>query len=192
MIVGLTGGIGSGKSTIAQYLEAQGVPVYIADIRAKELMNSPEVVQLITKKFGSDLLSENGIDRAKLARLVFADPKQLKALNQIIHPLVEEDFRHWVQQHIDAPIVVKEAAILFETGSYKALDKTITVSAPEDIRINRVMQRDNVTREEVVARMKNQFSDEKRAELADFIVENINISEAKRQIDDILKKLRKI
>lgn len=191
-VIGLTGGIGSGKTTVAHYLESLGIPIYIADLRAREITNRPDIVEKIAALFGSEVVQDGKIDRAALASIVFNDSAKLRQLNEIIHPAVEKDFREWLEQHKHHDIVVKEAAILFETGSYKSLDAVINVSAPEDIRIERVMSRDNVTREQVLERMKNQFSEEKRQQLADFNVLNINISQMKQQINDILKKLRNL
>lgn len=191
-VIGLTGGIGSGKSTLAQYIASQGIPVYIADLRARELLQTPKVLHQIADAFGPDVLTDGVVDRQKLAAVVFRDKDSLQRLNGIVHPAVDEDFREWLRQHADSDIVVKEAAILFETGSYKKLDAVINVAAPIEVRIDRVTSRDQVTREQVLDRMQNQFSDEKRAELADITIQNINISEAKRQIDEFLKKMRNL
>ncbi len=189
-IIGLTGGIGSGKTTVANYLASLGIPVYIADIEAKKILDSPEVVERLRSEFGEDIIADGKADRKKLAKIVFDDSRKLEKLNSIVHPAVREHFRKWLEEHNAHDIVVKEAAILFESGTYKEVDAIIHVTAPEEIRIRRVMDRDDVSREDVLARMKNQWSDHKKSELSDFNVLNVNISDMQQQINDILKKLR--
>lgn len=189
-IIGLTGGIGSGKSTLAHYFEEKGIPVYIADTEAKKLLDSNKIISKISEAFGVEIVQNEIIDKAKLAALVFNDPEKLKILNSIIHPEVKIHFENWVKKHNDFPIVMKEAAILFESGSYKDCDKIILVTAPEELRIKRVMDRDGVTRESVMARMTNQWTDDKKIALSDFIIENINAEEAKNTADDIIFTLK--
>lgn len=189
-IIGLTGGIGSGKSTVARYIASQGIPVYIADEEAKKIINAPEVLMLIAETFGANLIENGTINRQKLAQLVFNNPKKLQQLNTIIHPKVKQDFDNWVQKHQNHPFVVKEAAILFESGSYKYCDKIITVTAPKPIRLQRVMQRDGVSEDQVLARMHNQWTEEEKIALSDYIIQNINIEDAKSQVDNILKTLK--
>ncbi len=171
--VGLTGGIGSGKSTVAKIFQALGYPVYIADTRAKELMvKDSELVSSIKKVFGEDIYSSNGtIDRQKLASIVFKDKKALEKLNSLVHPAVKRDFKLWCTRQ-DSSIVFEEAAILFETGSDKYFDKTILVTASKEERIRRVINRDQTTREAVESRMANQWSQEKKIQLADYIINN--------------------
>lgn len=185
-IIGLTGGIGSGKSTIAKYFEEKGIPVYIADKEAKKLLESKKVSSKLTEVFGVDIIENEIIDKSKLAALVFNNPEKLAILNGIIHPEVKIHFENWVKEHSIFPIVIKEAAILFESGSYKDCDKIILVTAPEELRIERVMKRDGVTREAVLSRMANQWSDAKKIALTDFIIENINAEVAKNSADDII------
>ncbi|AWG26593.1 dephospho-CoA kinase [Flavobacterium kingsejongi] len=189
-IVGLTGGIGSGKSTIAQFFNSLGVPVYIADAEAKNLMDNADIKDAITKKFGNAILQNNELNRKKIAEIVFSDKGKLAELNAIVHPAVAHHFKAWVAKHADAEIVVKEAAILFESGSYKDCDAIVMVTAPEPIRIERVMKRDGITEEMVRIRINNQWDEAKKMELSDFIIENINLDSAKEQVSKVLKELR--
>jgi dephospho-CoA kinase len=189
-IIGLTGGIGSGKTMVARYMESQGVPVYIADDEAKKIMESDEVTSEISQAFGTEILSENAIDRKKLAELVFKSPTKLETLNSIIHPKVKAHFITWVQQHQERPFVVKEAAILFESGSNKDCDKIITVSAPIETRIQRVMERDQSNRETVLQRIHNQWTDEQRAAKSDYVIHNNSVKETESQVNKILNLLK--
>ncbi|MEY2630441.1 MAG: Dephospho-CoA kinase, partial [Bacteroidota bacterium] len=131
------------------------------------------------------------INRQKLAQLVFNAPEKLQQLNNIIHPKVKQDFENWVQKHHNHPFVIKEAAILFESGSYQFCDKIITVTAPENVRLQRVMSRDSVTKNQVLARMQNQWKEEEKIALSDYVIQNINIEDTKSQVDNILKTLKK-
>lgn len=191
-IIGLTGGIGSGKTTIARLFQAEGIPVYIADEEAKKILDLPETIQKIVSKFGSSIIFEGKIDRKKLSELVFNNKENLENLNAIIHPMVKVHFENWVQNNNSYPFVIKEAAILFESGSYKYCDKIITVTASENTRINRVVNRDATTIEAVQDRIKNQWTDAQRIEKSDFVIENENIDVAKKQFLKILKKLKNI
>lgn len=188
-IIGLTGGIGSGKTTIANYFADLGVPVYIADTEAKKILYFPEVVQEIAQVFGEEVLTDNMPDRKKLASVVFNNPEKLKQLNAIIHPRVRQHFVDWAEQHKKERFVIKEAAILFESGSFKDCDKVILVTAPKEVRIKRVMKRDGVSKEEVLERMKNQWDEEKKKKLSDFIIENIDLEIAKNQVNTIYKTI---
>ena len=188
-IIGLTGGIGSGKTTIANYLASLGIPVYIADDAGKKVMQQQEIIEAIQGKFGFDIVENNQLNRAKLAEIVFNNPDQLKALNAIVHPAVKKDFKKWVGEHADSSFVVYESAILFESGSYKNFDLILTVTAPLETRISRVLQRDNSNREQVMSRINAQWTDEQRIAKSDFIIENIDINLAKEKIDEFLKIL---
>ena len=173
-IIGLTGGIGSGKSRVVMLFKDLGVPCYVADIEAKKLMNNaPEVKAAIVDLFGKQAYIDGGLNRSYLSQIVFANPEKLKALNAIVHPAVAKDFSAWVEQQ-NTPFVIKEVAILFETGGYKNVDKTVLITAPEKIKIERVMLRDGVTAEEIKARMRNQWTDAQREPLADFVIQNID------------------
>ena len=191
-IVGLTGGIGSGKSTIAAYFKSLGVPVYIADDEAKKILFTPEAIVEVVEAFGPDVLTDGIPDRGKIAAQVFNSPEKLQVLNSIIHPKVREHFTNWLKVHTAAPFVIKEAAILFESGSYKDCDKIILVTATLESRIERVMQRDSVTRDMVLKRIEAQWSDEKKEALSDYIIINNSLEEAKTQALRILKILNNI
>jgi dephospho-CoA kinase len=192
-IIGLTGGIGSGKSTIANYIASKGIPVYIADEEAKKLMQLPEVITSVQSIFSENVLDEFGkLDRKKIADLVFNSPTQLTQLNNIVHPLVKNHFIEWLKIHSNAPYVIKEVAILFETGGNTACDKVILVTAPEEIRIERVMKRDNVSKETIVSRMNNQLPESEKITKSDFIIHNIDLNKTFIQVDEILKILSKL
>ena len=188
-IIGLTGGIGSGKSTIANFLKEFGLPVYIADDEAKRIMNTQYIINQIKHVFGNAIFDNEILDRAKLADIVFNDSDQLSKLNGIIHPAVKKDFNEWLIKHNEYSHVVYEAAILFESGRYKDCDIVITVSAPEKTRIDRVVKRDNTTTEQVLSRIKMQWKDEERESKSDFIIPNENLKIAKEEVLKILKIL---
>jgi dephospho-CoA kinase len=191
-IIGLTGGIGSGKTTIANFFKSQGVPLYIADDEAKAILFTPEAIEEVLEAFGDSVMTDGIPDKAKLAAVVFNEPAKLQMLNGIIHPKVKEHFNDWLSLHDDAKFIIREAAILFESGAYKVCDKIILVTAPKEVRIERVMQRDNTTREKVLERMNAQWDDEKKAALSDFIILNTDLEAAKIQAGEILKILNKI
>lgn len=179
-IIGLTGGIGSGKTTIAKYFESLGVPVYIADDEAKKILTT-SAVPLIKETFGEEVFTDGIPDKSKLAAVVFNNPEKLKQLNGIIHPAVMQHFNEWMKQHKNKKFVIKEAAILFESGSYKDCDAVILVTAPKGIRLKRVVQRDKVAEQDVLKRMDNQWSDEKKIVMSNYIIENIELELAKKQ-----------
>lgn len=189
-IIGLTGGIGSGKTTIANYFASLGVPVYIADEEAKKLLYTPTAIEAITNTFGADVLTDGIPDRKKLAALVFNNPEKLQQLNTIIHPKVAEHFNSWLTSKNNHPFVIKEAAILFESGSYKNCDKIILVTAPKALRIQRVVSRDGTTEEEVLKRMSNQWDDDKKKQMSDFIIDNIVLDDAKKKAQSIYNTLK--
>jgi dephospho-CoA kinase len=190
-IIGLTGGIGSGKSTVASYIASKGIPVYIADEEAKRIMEQPEVVLEVQQLFDEKIVLENNqLNRAKIAEIVFENPQKLQELNAVIHPKVKQHFTNWLKQHKDFPFIVKEVAILFETGGDASCDKIILVTAPEEVRIQRVMQRDKTERINVKNRIKNQLSDKEKKAKSDFIIENIDINDTMKQVDKVLKILK--
>lgn len=189
-IIGLTGGIGSGKSTIASYLISIGIPVYISDLEARKVMELPEISALIASEFGNEILENSIINRDKLAAIVFGAPEKLKQLNAIVHPAVKKHFDQWVIAHKNESIIVKETAILFESGAYKDCDYIISVSAPIETRIQRVMNRDKTTREKILQRINNQMSDEERNAKSDYVILNNNFELVKSNINDIIKKLK--
>jgi dephospho-CoA kinase len=187
--VGLTGGIGSGKSVIAKVFRSLGVPVFNADLEARELVTTnSEVKQKITDLLGEKAFKEGEYDRSYVASVVFQHKDLLEKLNQIIHPAALNAFDEWVKKH-NTPYIIKEAAILFESGSYKSLDKVITVSAPTPIRIQRVIDRDKITEAQVMGRIAAQYSDEERKELSDFEIINDDIIAVLPQILKIHEQL---
>lgn len=185
--IGITGGIGSGKSTVAQLVEAFDYPVFYSDVESKKLLQSPAVLQELSGLFGDNILCNGVIDKAALANIVFNDKAKLEQLNSILHPKVREAFLVWKEKQ-KTSMVFNEAAILFETGAYKNFDFTILVSADVELRIQRVMSRDGVSKEAVENRMEKQWADEKKKNLADFIVLNNNEA-LTPQVNSILKKL---
>ncbi|WP_348812678.1 dephospho-CoA kinase [Flavobacterium maritimum] len=189
-IIGLTGGIGSGKTTIANHFSSLGIPVYIADDEAKKIMQTPEVLNLIKKTFGDTIFENELLNRQKLAEIVFNNPEKLKQLNAIVHPAVKRHFDKWLLDHQFYPFIIYEAAILFESGSYKNCDSIITVIAPLESRIQRVIERDKTNREHVLKRMEAQWNDEQRISKSDFIIENTTIETTKLEVEKILKILK--
>jgi dephospho-CoA kinase len=188
-IIGLTGGIGSGKTTIANYFKSLGIPVYIADDAAKEVMKLPEIIVSIKAAFGEEIFDANILNSEKLSKIVFNNPEKLNLLNKIVHPVVKLHFEKWLLSHKNNPFIIKEAAILFESGSYKYCDKIITVVAPLDNRLKRVMERDKITREDVLIRIKNQWSDEQKISKSDFVINNTTLQEAEKQVNEIYNLL---
>ena len=188
-IIGLTGGIGSGKTTIANYFLDANVPIFIADDEARKLMQSDEIADTIKKKFGDSIFDSAILNREKLSKIVFENLEKLKLLNAIIHPAVKKHFQDWVSNHKKAPLVVYETAILFESGSYKNCDWIVTVTAPLELRIQRVIERDKTTREQVLNRIKSQWIDEQRIAKSDFVIENVDVIKTKTEIEKILKIL---
>jgi dephospho-CoA kinase len=170
---GLTGNIGSGKSAVARVFEALGVPVYDADAKAKEILDEPDVISSIIFAFGTKVTDiTRKIDRKILAAIVFNDEAQLALLNSIIHPRLLKDFERWAGEKSAQPYVLMESAILFDTDYYKLFDKIIVVSAPEDVRMARVMKRDNATEKSVRARMQHQKPESEIIPQAHFVVVN--------------------
>ena len=171
--VGLTGGIGSGKTLVCNVLEKLGVPVYYADSAARRLMNSnADLINKIVGMFGNEAYKEESINRLYLAEQVFGNPQKLSDLNSVVHPVVREDYNSWAISQKDAPYVVEEAAILFESGANRFMDEIVWVYAPDTLRIKRVMERDGVDEKSVRRRMKYQMDDEERKGLADYIIHN--------------------
>lgn len=188
-IIGLTGGIGSGKTTVANYFKQHGIPVYIADDEARKISESLEILQSIREIFGEEVFKSEKLDRVKVSEIVFNDKDKLNQLNAIIHPAVKKHFKNWVAQNSNSDFVVYETALLFESGSYTNCDFVITVTAPLESRIERVMKRDNVSRDAVLKRINNQWTDEERIAKSHFVIENKSSDEAKNQVDKILKKI---
>ncbi len=191
--VGITGGIGSGKTTAAKVFEELGVPVYYADDEAKKLTNtSAEIKEALVELIGEDVYIKGELNRKLLASKIFSDKVLLEKVNAIIHPAVAKHFEEWVSNQ-NSVYVLKEAAILFESGSYKQLDAIVLVSADEDMRIERVTQRDGSTREEVKRRMANQWSEEQKIALADYIIKNnaskeLLVNQIQQVHEDIIRR----
>lgn len=184
--VGITGGIGSGKSIVSRFFQQLGIPVYFADDRAKSLMaTNPELKAQILANFGEESYQNDGsVNRAFLADTVFSDPEKVKKINSLVHPAVAEDFREWAKTQ-KSPYILKEAALLFETGAAKEMDVVINVSSPLKIRIARVLMRDTHRSEEQVNRIiDQQMPDEEKNELSDFVIKN---SDSKLIIPQILQ-----
>ena len=190
--VGITGGIGSGKSTVCQVFRLLGAPVFEADQVARQLTDhNPDIINGLIHLFGKDIYrAESGVDRKKLAAIIFNNEFYLEKINQLVHPVVRNEFRKWSEMQ-GTPYVIHEAAILFETGFYKMMDFTILVTAPEKQRVERVVKRNGVTDEEVRERMAKQWNDEKKRLLASFELKNDNQHLIIPQIIKIDKNLKK-
>lgn len=187
--IGVTGGIGSGKSIICRVLSELGYPVFHSDNVAKALLNNDlNVREEISDLFGNDIYTNTEIDKKRLAEIIFKDETAREKINSIIHPRVRQKFEEFAKA-CRSELVFNEAAILFETDSYKNFDATILVTAPEELRIERVMKRDGVSREQVLDRIKSQWKDEKKAELADYILVNDEKKPLLDQIEEILADL---
>lgn len=171
--IGLTGGIGSGKTTVSKIFQNLGVPIFNSDLVARNIVNTNQMaISQIKSVFGDDIYVNNELDRKKLAPIVFNDTLMLDKLNAIVHPIVAQAYAKWCKEHDHYPFTIKEAAILFETGVHHNLDRIIVVYTPKEERIKRIMARDNADREDVESRMANQWSDESRNKMADFIIIN--------------------
>lgn len=170
--VGLTGGIGSGKSTVAQLFEVLGIPVYYADIEAKKLMNeNTELKQAIIKNFGKEAYTSEALNRKYISSIVFSDPQKLELLNSLVHPATKKEGENWMHRQ-KTVYAIHEAALIFEANVSDRLDYVIGVSAPRELRIKRAMERDNVTREEIIKRMTKQLDEEIKMNKCDFVVIN--------------------
>ena len=189
-MIGLTGGIGSGKSVVAKVFATLGIPVFNADDEAKRIMQtSPEIKTKLIQQFGTDIYNEHGLNKEKLAAIVFNDPFQLQLLNAIVHPVTIQAAKDWAAKQT-SPYVIKEAALIFESGAADGLLKVIGVTAPLSLRIHRVMQRDGITKDQVDARMRNQISDTIKMRLCDYVIENNNQQMVIPQVIEIDKAIR--
>lgn len=190
--IGITGGIGSGKSTVAHVFEVLGIPVYYADIEAKKMMNSDEELkQQIIREFGNAAYENGILNRRHLASIVFANKEKLAVLNALVHPATIRHGMQWMEKQ-RTPYAIKEAALIFESGTQEYLDYVIGVSAPLHLRIQRAMQRDNITREEVLHRMQNQIDEEIKMRLCDFVIKNDEQELVIMQVLTLDKKLREL
>lgn len=189
IIVGLTGGIGSGKTTVAKQFSKLGIPVYIADDEAKKLMRRSKIIKRkLIKLFGEAAYIEGELNKPYLANIIFNDKGYLEKMNAIVHPKVARHFEKWTQKQ-NAPYVIKEVAILFENGGDKACDYVITVTAPKKTRIKRLLKRDVTSKEKIEAIMKNQWSDEEKIKHSHFVIENTDLENTIQQVLEVHKKL---
>lgn len=187
--VGITGGIGSGKSTVCRMLAERGIALYDADSRAKELMATSEALRsALVENFGAETFNAEGLNRSYLAARVFNDAEQLQRLNSIVHPAVIEDFEAWAEAQ-EGNYVVFESAILFEAGLEDRVDVAVAVMAPESLRVERVMARDGHSREQVLARIKNQMSDDERSDRAKYSIVNVDIEELEEDVEQLHRRL---
>ena len=189
-MIGLTGGIGSGKSVVAKVFATLGIPVFNADEEAKRIMQtSAEIKAKLIEQFGTSIYNESGLQKEKLASIVFNDPFQLQLLNAIVHPVTIQAAKDWAAKQT-SPYVIKEAALIFESGAADGLLKVIGVTAPLSLRTHRVMQRDGITKDQVDARMRNQISDTIKMRLCDYVIENNNQQMVIPQVLAIDKAIR--
>ena len=191
-IIGLTGGIGSGKTTVAKYFASKGIPVYIADEAAKNIMNNSKVVHEVQSIFPENVILENGLlDRNAIRELVFADKSKLDQLNSIIHPKVKTDFENWLLKNKNTKFIIKEVAILFETNGQKYCDATILVTAPIETRIKRVLERDATSRENILQIINNQLPEDEKRKLATYVINNENLKITYKTVDNLIEILSK-
>ena len=187
--IGITGGIGSGKTTVAKVFEVLGIPVYYADDAAKRLMNTDEKLkEKIQLQFGNDVYKDGRLDRKYLAEIVFKNPEKLQLLNALVHPAILKDAERWMQNQSTA-YSLKEAALIFESGAQEQLDYVIGVTAPAPLRIQRTMHRDSITREEVILRMDKQMDETIKIKLCDFVIKNDEQEMLLPQVLELHKKL---
>lgn len=188
--LGITGGIGSGKSTVSTLFQLHGVPVYNADDETKKLNNtSPIIKEQLMKHFGDDLYPNNELDKKKFAHIIFNDAEKLKLANSIIHPEVLKHFTNWCNQHSNQPIVALEAAILFESNFHKYLDKVATVYSPLELRVERVSKRDKVSPEMVKSRIKHQMPETEKIDMSDYVIINDNQHSLINQVGELLEEI---
>lgn len=193
MIIGLTGGIGSGKSTVAAIFKSLGIPVYEADAASKQIIDTDRSLQQSLRQLlGKEVVKDGKIDRPYMASLIFNDQDLLRQTNALIHPAVGRDFKTWYSKQQAAPYVVREAAILFESGTYRDCDKIVVVTAPEDMRIERVVKRNHTSEAEVRQRMANQWPEEEKVKRADYVVNNDHTDSVVKQVlrihEDIIRQ----
>ena len=187
----ITGNMGCGKTTVCEMLISQGIPVYFSDNRAKELMNQDQsLIQHIQKRFGKESYSSGLLNRKWLSERVFKDPRALNDLNNFVHPLVHQDYLEWVNQQ-SHEVVAYESAIVLEHGNNDKFDIIIHVTCPEELRIERIRKRDGLKFEEIQSRIHFQWPDEKKRKHADYVIENIIISETEQQVKSVLSLIRK-
>lgn len=186
----ITGGIGSGKSVVSKILRLYGIPVYIADDESKRLTESSEEIrEKLTEKFGNDIYEGGKLNKPLLASIIFNDKEKLKTVNSIIHPVVRADLSEWLESYADSKIIASESAILFESGFNAMFDKVITVYTPLEIRIKRIISRNNTSYDNAKQRIESQMSDEEKVKLSDFVIDNSGNISLLQQIESVLTKL---
>lgn len=187
--IGITGGIGSGKSFVAHLMEKKGIPIYYTDDRAKQLMVSNDVIrEKLINLLGKEVYQKNGtLNKKLLADYIFSGTENAALVNAIVHPIVKSDFKQWALQHESAKIVAMECAILYEAGFDDAVDTTTMVYAPLEIRIRRAMQRDQATEQQIRSRINAQMSDEEKCKRADFVIYNDEIHSLPTQIESMIE-----
>ena len=187
--IGLTGGIGTGKSVVAGIFSGMGIPIFFADQEAKKAYSDLEVLQKIKVLFGESIFDNQNVNFIKLSNLIFSNKIELEKLNDIIHPFVLQKFENWITENSSAPYVIMESAILYETGYDTMFDKMIAVTAPTELCIERVMQRDGIDRDMVLKRMSNQFPNETKVDRADYCIQNNSLELIAPQVADIHKSI---
>jgi len=192
--VGLTGGIGSGKTTVSNFLLEYGIPVYNSDSLGKKLMNTNlELINDIVNIFGESVYNNGILNTNLLSSIVFSDAEKIKQLNNLVHPKVAEDFKQWVEKNNNQPILVKEAAILIESGAYLDMDKIILVISKKSNRINRVSKRDNSDLESIEKRINFQLTDDEKIKYADYIIENnSSLDDLKNEVLRVINEIKKV
>lgn len=189
-LVGLTGGIGCGKTTVLKAFQSLGIPCFVADQQAADYYNDPSFVDAVASFLGSDIrLPDGSVDKQRIASIVFSDPQALQRLNSIIHPRVMDDFRRWAAKQ-EAPYVILESAILYEYGLDKQMDCIIAVYVEKEERMRRLLLRDQTSREALEARMRNQLSAEEKMDRADYVILNYEGNPRRRQVETVDRKLR--
>ena len=188
--IGITGGIGSGKTYVCQLLQQRGIPVYHCDDEAKRLMTeSPLIRRRIKRILGPEAYTPSGLNKPLIARYLFADPSHAQRINAIVHPVVRQDFLLWTQQQT-SPIVAQECALLFESGFHDTVDVTVEVYAPQPLRLQRAIQRDNATAEQIQARMAQQMPEEEKRQRADYTLLNDGTADLEEQIEKLLEAIK--
>ena len=192
--VGLTGGIGSGKTTVSNFILEYGIPVYNSDSQGKKLMNTNlELINDIVNIFGESVYNNGILNTNLLSSIVFSDSEKIKQLNNLVHPKVAEDFNQWVGKNNNQPILVKEAAILIESGAYLDMDKIILVISKKSNRINRVSKRDNSDLESIEKRINFQLTDDEKIKFADYIIENNStLDDLKNEVLRVINEINKV
>ncbi|MEZ2414049.1 dephospho-CoA kinase [Muriicola sp. E247] len=189
--VGLTGGMGSGKTTVAKMFKELGIPVYNSDLEARRIMNeNTEVRKAVEALFGATAYENDQINRAFIAKKVFGNTALLEELNKVVHPAVRKDFRDWADRQ-SAPYVIQEAAILFESGGHEYFDHMILVTAPKKTRIIRIKQRDQLSEKDILERMKHQWSEKRKKTLADYVIHNSDLLGTNKKVRKIHEELIK-